>query len=138
MPESGPPRSERDARPLIAPTILFADDDQELANLHALFLRRRGYDVLLATDGEEALAKIVAAPPTLVVADLRLPKLDGWRLCQRIKQDARLSRIPVILLSGLLDQESGRDELADASLPKPCPPERLLEKIRELLVPPAA
>ena len=119
----------------MAKTILLVDDDQELATIQTIVLQREGYHVVTARDGEEALEKVRACAPDLVVADLLLPKLDGWRVCQQLKGDPRFRHIPVILLSGLLEERSGQEEayLGDASLPKPCTPENLLRTIRTLL-----
>src|SRR3989338_771675 len=116
-------------------TVLVVDDEQAIVQGLEAMLRAGGYDVVTAADGEEALAKIVANPPDAIIADLVLPKLDGWRMCQRLKNDSRYKHIPFIMLSGLLREESGAGELSlgDASLPKPCTPDQLLRCVRQVL-----
>lgn len=125
----------------MAKTILVVDDEADVVQGLAAVLEAEGFKVVTARDGQEALAKVRSERPDLLILDLVLPKLDGWRVCQQLKLSKEFHKIPVILLSGLLMESSGKDELSlgDALLPKPCPPGQLLATLRSLLaLPPAA
>ena len=75
--------------------ILAVDDDDSIRDLLTIQLRRHGYDVLTAADGEEALEKAPAAD--FVVLDLMLPKLDGYEVCRRLKSVEKTKNIPIII-----------------------------------------
>ena len=77
--------------------ILAVDDDDSIRDLLTIQLRRHGYDVLTAADGEEALEKAPAAD--FVVLDLMLPKLDGYEVCRRLKSVEKTKNIPIIMLT---------------------------------------
>src|SRR5437016_1002093 len=74
--------------------VLVVDDAPEVARLVTKLLGKT-YDVLVATDGEEGLARAAAELPDLVLLDINLPKLDGWEVCRRLKADPKLAGIPV-------------------------------------------
>jgi len=111
--------------------------EEALANTLTLW----GYEAIAALDGEEALQKVAAEHPDLLILDLVLPKLDGWRVCQRLKTDDRYRKIPIILTSGVLRKESdaaepmAEVELADAILAKPFHTDHLRALIEKLLPP---
>ena len=116
-------------------TVLVVDDEPEIVTGLATILQANGYAVLTASDGEEALAKVKAERPDVIIADLMLPKLDGWRVCQQLKLDPQYRHIPFIMLSGLIREPSDLDEmsLGDASLPKPCSAITLLARVQDVL-----
>jgi two-component system chemotaxis sensor kinase CheA len=103
-------------------TILVVDDSITTRTLEKNILEGVGYQVKLATNGEEALAMLLAdALPNLIVSDVNMPRLDGFELTQRIKQDNRFSTIPVILVTSLdspADKARGIDVGADAYIVK--------------------
>ena len=77
-------------------TVLVIEDDRNTANLIALYLKRDGFQALLAADGESGLAMAERHRPDLIILDLMLPKVDGWEVCRRLR---RRSEIPVIMLT---------------------------------------
>jgi DNA-binding response OmpR family regulator len=81
------------------PVILAADDDEDILALIAFRLERSGYTVILARDGEEALALARDERPDLAVLDVMMPKLDGFELTRRLRTDEATSRMPIILLT---------------------------------------
>jgi DNA-binding response OmpR family regulator len=92
--------------------VFVADDDRMLRKAVETTLRRRGYTVSTASDGEEALRLIRAERPHIVVLDLIMPKVQGFDVLQTLKQDVMTSAIPVIVLSSLA-QERDRQEALD-------------------------
>jgi two-component system phosphate regulon response regulator PhoB/two-component system alkaline phosphatase synthesis response regulator PhoP len=94
--------------PALQRTLLVIDDEPDIARLINKIFERRGYRILVATDGEEGLARSFAELPDLVLLDINLPGLDGWEVCRRIKEDARTRGIPVLLMS------AGHDNLREA------------------------
>ena len=89
-------------------TLMVVDDEPDVARLINKIFEKRGYRILVAGDGEEALDRIFAELPDMVLLDINLPKLDGWEVCRRIKDDARTRGIPVLLMS------AGHDNLREA------------------------
>lgn len=111
--------------------ILVVEDNAELAKLLELILRRAGYDVTIAEDGVEALDRFRETPPDLVLLDIMLPRLDGYEVCLRIRQQFQ-SNVPVIMLSSLdspLDMERSREVGATDHIAKPFDKDHLLEVI---------
>ena len=79
--------------------VLVADDDALQRRVTAIRFRRQGFRVREAVDGEEALEKALAEPPEAIVSDVLMPRLDGFRLCQTVRETPALSHIPVVLVS---------------------------------------
>ncbi|WP_342374491.1 response regulator [Myxococcus stipitatus] len=96
--------------------VLVADDEPAVLEVLSHVVEDLGHEVVKARDGEEALAMARACRPHLVVTDHMMPRLSGVELCRRLKRDAELNAVPVILLSAVLPQ--GAPE-ADAFLHKP-------------------
>jgi len=116
--------------------ILVVDDEIYIVHILEFSLTMEGYTVLTASDGEEALKMIEQERPDLVVLDIMMPKLDGYEVCRRLRQDEQFGNLPVILLSAKgrpVDRDAGLQAGADDYIAKPFSPRRLLEKIRELL-----
>ena len=88
-----------------APRVLLAEDDRILRTAGETSLRRKGYTVIAAVDGEDALAKAVAHRPDLILLDVMMPKLQGFDVLARLKSDEATRDIPVIMLSNL-EQEA--------------------------------
>ena len=76
--------------------ILVVDDDQNICELLRLYLTKEGYQVTLASDGEDALAKYGQVKPDMVLLDVMMPRLDGWEVCRRIRKEGDT---PVIMLT---------------------------------------
>ncbi len=116
--------------------ILVVDDEIYIVHILEFTLTMEGYEVVTASDGEEALRRIEQDRPDLLVLDIMMPKLDGYEVCRRLREDEELRNLPVILLSAKgrpIDRETGLEVGADDYIVKPFSPRRLLEKIRDLL-----
>lgn len=116
--------------------ILVVDDEPHLLLLMEARLKASGYEVLTATDGQTALEMAKKQNPDLMILDLMLPKMDGYKVCALLKKDMRYSRIPIILFSARAQQEDmkmGEEAGADAYITKPFEPKRLLAKMEELI-----
>jgi DNA-binding response OmpR family regulator len=119
----------------MAKKILVVDDDPAIVRFITACLKPAGYIVISAEDGETALKKVKSESPDLVILDLMLPETDGWKIAQFLKSEEQYKRIPLIVLSGLIEQESDRGDMdqADFFMSKPFQPDRMLEKVQELL-----
>ena len=117
--------------------ILIIEDDTFLAGMYAEKLSREGFEVELATDGEQGLKKIKEIKPDLVLLDIVLPKTDGFEILKKIKNDVKLKKIPVILLTNLgqrSDVEKGLSLGADDYIIKAhFTPSGVLERIKKRL-----
>jgi CheY-like chemotaxis protein len=81
--------------------VLVADDDPWILRMVSQVLSKRGYDVLTASDGEEALEKAQASPPDLLITDVMMPRMDGWTLVKAMRSKPKLAFVPVIFLTSL-------------------------------------
>jgi two-component system alkaline phosphatase synthesis response regulator PhoP len=90
-------------------TILLADDEQFIVVAYRDGLERAGYEVIIASDGEEALLILEKTKPELLLLELMLPKLNGFELLQAMKEDPAMHSIPVLVLTNL-SQESDKEE----------------------------
>jgi DNA-binding response OmpR family regulator len=118
------------------PVVLAADDDEDILALIAFRLERSGYTVILARDGEEALALARDERPDLAVLDVMMPKLDGFELTRRLRTDEATSRMPIILLTARAqdaDVQRGFDVGADDYLRKPFSPQELRARVQAIL-----
>lgn len=120
-----------------AKTLLIVDDQQELSELVGQIFRRRGFRVIGAADGAEALEQVASAPPDLILLDLNLPKLSGWQVCKRLKQDPATRRIPIIMMTAahanVDDAQIGMGLGADEYVTKPFLREVLVHNVERLL-----
>ena len=91
--------------------VVVADDDRMLRKAAETMLRRQGYVVATASDGEEALQLIRSEQPDVIVLDLIMPKLQGFDVLQILKQDTLTSAIPVIVLSSLAQEQDKQEAL---------------------------
>ncbi len=116
--------------------ILLVDDEKDLVENVILRLEASGYEVIAAYDGQEGFDKARKDKPDLIILDLMLPKLDGYKVCRMLKFDEKYKNIPVILFTARgqeSDQKMGRDVGANAYIIKPFEGKALLNKIKELL-----
>ena len=138
--EDGTPREEP-AAPTPEPggggeSLLVVDDDPFIARLLEIELKAAGYDVRVASDGEQALAAAQERPPQLVLADVMMPNMDGFELTRRLRQDPRTATVSVIMLTarGLsADKLEGFAIGADDYIVKPFDTPELLARIRGVL-----
>ncbi len=113
--------------------ILVADDDQNICELIRLYLEKENFTVVLANDGEEAVAKFTAENPDLVLLDIMMPKLDGWQVCRQIR--AR-SECPIIMLtakSETFDKVLGLELGADDYVVKPFDTKEIVARIKAVM-----
>ena len=116
--------------------ILYIEDNEDNIYMLSSRLRRRGYEVIVATDGEQGVAMARAEAPTLILMDLSLPTLDGWDATRQLKASPETRDIPVIALSAHAmtgDREKALAAGCDDYHTKPVDLPRLLEKIQALL-----
>ena len=116
--------------------ILLVEDEKVLIETVTLRLEAAGYEVIPAYDGREGLEKAKREKPDLIILDLMLPKMDGYKVCGLLKADTRYNKIPIIMFTARAqesDKKMGQEVGADAYITKPFEPQLLLEKIRELL-----
>ncbi|MDD2751941.1 MAG: response regulator [Candidatus Omnitrophica bacterium] len=116
--------------------ILVVDDDPDIRDILKLTLSEENYEVIEASDGEEALKIIPSKPLDLVLLDYRIPKVDGREVLRRIKKDLLLRHLPIIMVTGkgdISDKVGGIDAGADDYVVKPFEPKELLARIRMIL-----
>ena len=116
--------------------ILVVDDEVLTRHILADQLVDAGYLVSTAQDGEEALAKVAAESPDLILLDVIMPRLDGFEVCRRLKSDARTILIPVVMITVLTatqERIKGIEVGADDFLSKPFNPQELMTRVRSLL-----
>jgi CheY-like chemotaxis protein len=118
------------------PVVLVVEDHESSAEGYAQLLSGAGYRVVRAKNGYEALVEVARAAPSIILLDLKLPKLDGWDLLPRLKADAPISSVPIIVITGdslPTHHEMALSRGAVAVLAKPIDPAQLLAVVRDHL-----
>jgi DNA-binding response OmpR family regulator len=113
--------------------VLVVEDERDVAELIRYNLTKEGYDVILAPTGGDALKQARQIHPDLVLLDIMVPQLNGWELCWRLKEDGDTNNIPVIMVTGRVeegDKVLGFEMGADDYVTKPFSPRELLARIR--------
>ena len=117
--------------------VLLAEDEEDIRKVAQISLQfRGGWEVALASNGEECLAKAASDPPDLILLDCMMPKLDGYETCRRLKQDPSLRHIPVIFLTAKaqeVEMKKGLSLGAVGYLIKPFNPMSLAAEISQIL-----
>lgn len=116
--------------------VLVADDDEDIVRFVEINLRLEGFEVVTASDGQEALRIAYAAMPDLVLLDVMMPKIDGFEVCQRLRNDSRTRGISVIMLTAKslsADKVVGLTAGADDYIIKPFDPMELVARVRSAL-----
>ena len=116
--------------------ILLVEDEEDLVATMVIQLKVAGYEVIVARDGLEGLEKAKKENIDLMILDLMLPKMDGYKVCALLKKDSRYSKIPIMLFSARAqesDFKMGEEAGADAYVVKPFEIKALLAKIKELV-----
>lgn len=129
--ESSQPRSE--AGDFAGIRVMVIDDSKTIRRTAESLLQKAGCEVITATDGFEALAKIADHKPDIIFVDIMMPRLDGYQTCALIKHNQMFRHTPVIMLSskdGLFDRARGRIVGSEQYLTKPFAKEELLAAIR--------
>jgi twitching motility two-component system response regulator PilG len=116
--------------------IMVIDDSKTIRRTAETLLKKVGCEVITATDGFDALAKIADTQPNIIFVDIMMPRLDGYQTCALIKNNSSFKNTPVIMLSskdGLFDKAKGRIVGSDQYLTKPFSKDELLNTIRQYM-----
>ncbi|MDP3921659.1 MAG: response regulator [Candidatus Omnitrophota bacterium] len=116
--------------------ILVVDDEAPILTIMQARLKANGYEVITAMDGQEGLHKARSEKPDLIILDVMLPKMDGYRVAQILKLDDQFKQIPIMMCSAKVqddERKAGMQVGANAYLTKPFQSEVLLNKVKELL-----
>jgi len=116
--------------------ILIVDDEPYVTRSLTFMLKKEGYNVSSAANGEEAMAKVRESKPNLIFLDVMMPKKNGYEVCQEMKSEPGLNDVHIIMLTAKgqeADREKGFNSGADEFMTKPFSPMRVIEKVRELL-----
>lgn len=112
--------------------VMVIDDSNTIRRSAEIFLAQAGYQVLLAEDGFDALAKIADHHPDVIFVDIMMPRLDGYQTCALIKKNPRFAATPVVMLSskdGLFDRARGRMVGSNEYLTKPFTKDSLIKAV---------
>jgi len=115
------------------PRLLLVEDEQDVAELIRYNLAKEGYDVALVGNGADALARAREIHPEVILLDIMVPQLNGWETCRRLKQDRETRAIPVIMVSGRVEEGDkilGFEMGADDYVTKPFSPRELVARVR--------
>ena len=116
--------------------ILVVDDEVDLVETVRFPLELEGFDVLVSYNGEDALNQARKEKPDLIILDLMLPKLDGYKVCRLLKFDERYKHIPILMLTAKTqekDKTLGMETGADEYITKPFEMDYLMEKVKAYL-----
>jgi DNA-binding response OmpR family regulator len=130
VPGTGQPGRQRLGR------VLLVEDEGDVAELIRYNLAKEGYDVVLTANGNEALRLAREHRPDVLLLDIMVPQLNGWEVCRRLKKDPELASIPVIMVSGRVeegDKVLGFEVGADDYVTKPFSPRELIARVRAVL-----
>jgi twitching motility two-component system response regulator PilG len=136
-PASAAPSSNGSSRK----TVMIVDDSPTIRKILGLTLERAGYKVVAEPDGESAIERLIQVVPDLILLDIAMPKIDGYEVCKRIKQDPRTKHVPVVMLSGkgaLFDKVKGHMAGATEYLTKPFETPAVLAVVTNYCEQPAA
>ena len=117
-------------------SVLVVDDEPMARTLIRLMLVRAGFEVIEARDGFAALEKLESDSADIMILDVMMPGMDGFAVCETVRQESALQNLPIIMLSAKTDQESvskGLQVGADKYLTKPISPEDLTRHVKDLL-----
>jgi DNA-binding response OmpR family regulator len=116
--------------------ILIVDDEVDLVETVRFPLEMEGFDVLVSYNGEDALNQARKEKPDLIILDLMLPKLDGYKVCRLLKFDERYKHIPILMLTAKTQEKDkvlGKETGADEYITKPFEMDYLMEKVKAYL-----
>jgi DNA-binding response OmpR family regulator len=116
--------------------ILVVDDEADLVETVRFPLETEGFNVLVSYNGEDALNQARKENPDLIILDLMLPKLDGYKVCRLLKFDERYKHIPILMLTAKTQEKDkllGKETGADEYITKPFDIDELMEKVKSYL-----
>ncbi len=120
----------------MAQKILIVEDELNIIVALRFSLEQKGYDVIVAVSGEEALEKIARERPDLILLDIMLPGIDGYEVCENVRQNKKTQNTRIVFLSAMgrdVDVAKGAALAADAYFVKPFSILEVIDKVRELL-----
>lgn len=126
--------SDQGAQDISGLKVMVIDDSKTIRRTAETLLKKAGCEVLTASDGFEALAKIADSHPDVIFVDIMMPRLDGYQTCSLIKHNEEFKHTPVIMLSskdGLFDRARGRIVGSEQYVTKPFSKEELLSAIKK-------
>jgi CheY-like chemotaxis protein len=116
--------------------ILVVDDEPTIVRLMEFILARQGHEMIVAVNGEEALQKIKAHQPDLVLLDIMMPRIDGYEVAQKLRADPQTADLPIIMLSAKAQDEDirrGVEVGVDEYITKPFTPDHLVQVVSQHL-----
>ena len=113
--------------------VLVADDDKNICELLRLYLVKEGFQVVLAGDGEEALARFSAENPDIILLDVMMPRLDGWQVCRAIRKKSECPIIMITAKGETFDKVLGLELGADDYVVKPFETKEIVARIKAVL-----
>jgi DNA-binding response OmpR family regulator len=116
--------------------ILVVEDEPDILKTVQIMLEMEGYEVISASDGITALNQARQQSPDLIILDIMLPKLDGYKVCRLLKYDKKHSTIPIIVFTARSrkeDEDLAKDSGADLFITKPFNPDKLINAINQFL-----
>lgn len=113
--------------------ILIVDDEVRMRKIVADFLLREGYQIIEAGDGEEAMVQFAEEQPDLLILDVMMPRMDGWKVCREIRKNSNVPIIMVTARSEEIDELTGFELGADEYIAKPFSPRILVARVNALL-----
>src|SRR5688572_14073173 len=118
-----------------SPRVLVVDDTPQNIRLLDAVLSPRGYTVIPATSGQEALNAVAAAPPDIILLDIQMPVMDGYEVCRRLRDDPTTLALPIVMITAAGDQEKLKalEVGADEFIAKPFNQAELLARVKSLL-----
>jgi DNA-binding response OmpR family regulator len=115
--------------------VLVVEDDDVIRQLITVNLELEGFEVMTASDGQDALDKVVDVAPDVVTLDVMMPRLDGWATAERLRDNPQTSGIKIVLISARAqeaDLQRGERIGVDVYLTKPFDPDELIDIVRKL------
>jgi DNA-binding response OmpR family regulator len=116
--------------------LLIVEDEKDMMEMLTFRLEAAGFEVIQAYDGQEGLDKAYSQNPDLILLDLMLPRVDGYKVCRELKSDVKYKKIPIAILTARASEKEkklGMECGAEAYIIKPFEPGELMDKIKELL-----
>src|SRR5512140_3352854 len=129
------PTAPHRREPLMPKTLLLADDSITIQKVVGITFANEDFKVTTVDNGEDALAKARELRPDIILADIVMPRKNGYELCEAVKGDAQLGATPVLLLAGTFeafDENRARHARADGHISKPFESQALINKVKEL------
>lgn len=120
----------------MAKKILIADDEEDVKLIVQLFLESKGYEIVTAFDGLDAIDKVKAEKPDLILLDLMMPLIDGFEVCRRLRDNAETANIPIVMLSAASQTESKQRAIEAGAVDyivKPFEPDHLQSVVKDIL-----